>query len=1168
VAFSADGRHLVSASYGDDTIYLWDAERLQAIRRFRQHSKRPGGVALSPDGRLLLHRGAQGLNKGELILVLSDATTGEGLETQALTAGVASVTFSPDGKRGAVGLDDGSAAIFELDHLDQPRRWQWLRGGHAKNVATVAFAPDGKSLFTGSEDGTARRWGLRGKRLALYEGHRDIVRDIAVGGSVLATGSDDGVLMLWDPQNAAKPFRTLKAPWGIDDVDVRGDGAQVLAAGGLGAIRIWSVADGTIVHDAPAAEGSSLWRTAAAFAPDGRSVAVGGIDCLQVIDLESGTRRASLPPWASPILDAGLSHDAHWFLVRTASGAVHVWSTTSGRFVRRIEAQGPPGSMAVSPTRAAALVGAAGGEAHLYDLPTGRLLQRLPGHQGALAASVFLPDGRRAATADEGGVLRIFDLETGAELHRWSGHEGRVVCLSTASEGDRLVSCGVDKTTRVWGVGKAKPRELCRIDHTSVPRSAALTPDGRKVFAYPESAFVQDDGQAIDATVLLYDFRPRPLRSYPGAKNEPDEDHGALVCTLSVSRDGKRLLTASEDGSARFWNVKTGRSERRIRGHDDVLGAGRFSMDGRYILTQADRVLRLWDARTTEELCTLVVGEDRWIVATPGGTFDGSDLGRIKGVHAVVGADVLDLDQIRDRYYEPGLLARVISGRKAAVRTAPVLPPPSIRAEAPTAADPTLRVRVENDGGGIGPISVRVNGKRIVEDARGHTVTENAAHEDVEVDLADDPRVLPGARNVLEVRARNGNQTARGRLVTEFQAAGTPREPDVWAIVCGVADYAGSKIDLAYAAEDAKAFAFALDLGARALFEHVHVEVLTSPTPEGGKAATRANLKAAFAAARRAKSEDVLVLYLAGHGVIEPTSGAYHFLLADAEDTDLAGMSAEERERVAVSTRELSTWIENIPAVRRQVLFLDTCASGGVRDDLRFAGQARLADRLHDDTGVFLLAGSAADRVSYESPAYGHGVLTYALLHGLQCGCHQEGFRVDVAQLIAFAAGKASAFARDVGVLQDPVTILGDEPFDIGRLTLEDRKRIPLRPARPLVVRASFEEKDAPVDSLELSPKVDAAVSELASNDTGGAAPLRFVPTATMPWAYRISGRYVVTGSTARLTVYVYHLPLDRGPVLVDTFEVEGPVDSAEAGRALAKRIVDRARAVIVDHPR
>jgi WD40 repeat protein len=79
--------------------------------------------------------------------------------------------------------------------------------------------------------------------------------------------------------------------------------------------------------------------------------------------------------------------------------------------------------------------------------------------------------------------------------------------------------------------------------------------------------------------------------------------HTDIVTGVAFSPDGKTLLTASWDGTARLWEVTTGKEIRQFLGHTGTVFGAAFSPDGKYVITSgADRTARLWDVQSSLEL--------------------------------------------------------------------------------------------------------------------------------------------------------------------------------------------------------------------------------------------------------------------------------------------------------------------------------------------------------------------------------------------------------------------------------------------------------------------------------------------------------------------------------------------------------------------------------------
>lgn len=79
--------------------------------------------------------------------------------------------------------------------------------------------------------------------------------------------------------------------------------------------------------------------------------------------------------------------------------------------------------------------------------------------------------------------------------------------------------------------------------------------------------------------------------------------HTGWVYAVAFSPDGKYALTGSLDGSARLWNVRTGKEIRQYLGHKGGISAVAFSPDGKFIITGGnDQTARLWNAETGQQL--------------------------------------------------------------------------------------------------------------------------------------------------------------------------------------------------------------------------------------------------------------------------------------------------------------------------------------------------------------------------------------------------------------------------------------------------------------------------------------------------------------------------------------------------------------------------------------
>jgi tetratricopeptide (TPR) repeat protein len=86
----------------------------------------------------------------------------------------------------------------------------------------------------------------------------------------------------------------------------------------------------------------------------------------------------------------------------------------------------------------------------------------------------------------------------------------------------------------------------------------------------------------------------------------PYDVHAVPVTAIALSPDGRRLVTASEDETAKIWDTDTGAELRTLPRHNDAIRAVAFDPDGQRLATASDdTTAKVWDANTGKELFTL-----------------------------------------------------------------------------------------------------------------------------------------------------------------------------------------------------------------------------------------------------------------------------------------------------------------------------------------------------------------------------------------------------------------------------------------------------------------------------------------------------------------------------------------------------------------------------------
>ncbi len=571
LAFSPDGRTLLSGGV-DHKVIHWDVATLQERTRWEDFPDDVNCIRFSSDGRLIATAGE------EKQVRIWNAATGQ--VVQSLTdfaLPVAVVFFSRDGTQLLVSEikwvhNWGYTSLWDLSTGTQQTRfsgarllamspdgqtallnrglWNWTveaernaPSGLGPALSDCPFAgvflPDGATVATGGFDHSipVRRLPDRETVTTLY-GHSGKVRslDVAPRDTLLASGSDDGIVFLWD---------TLT--WDVQSVFPH--------AG----TRVWVVA----------------------YSPDGKQLAAGCEDgTIRIWDPSTSRARTRLAgnlphvtcmAFASneELLIAGFPNPSSWGL----------WDATTGQLVKSYESPGEKvETLAASPTEPLVALGIAGGTVRIVDRTSGETRYTIPqGKEGEweMRELGFSPNGRFLAGARARGagtpeedprtfVIRVWDATNGQEVlvredsAPSNAAHGEPFAFSPDS---RTLAAPVDDRLDLFDLAS---RTIRRMPSDSLGKvvSTAFSPDGQWI------ALGTNDWSLR----LIDPHNPTREKKLVGPRG--------MVNNLAFSPDGRILVSGSDAGEVTLWDVQTGEEMCALTGPTGQILWVAFSPDG------------------------------------------------------------------------------------------------------------------------------------------------------------------------------------------------------------------------------------------------------------------------------------------------------------------------------------------------------------------------------------------------------------------------------------------------------------------------------------------------------------------------------------------------------------------------------------------------------------
>jgi WD40 repeat protein len=253
--------------------------------------------------------------------------------------------------------------------------------------------------------------------------------------------------------------------------------------------------------------------------------------------------------------------------------------------------------------------------AYLWDVRTGKLLHKLPGHENNILSVTFSPDSKTLAVTGSFYQVRLWDTATGKALSRMG--DSRTAYREVAFSPDRkTLAMSFLRTVVLWDM--ATSRQLRVVGEANLFTHfspLAFSADGKVLAGVAEDA----------SSLVLFDVATgKELPVHPG--------HRKAVVRAIASPDGKVVATASLDGTIRLWDITSGKELRRFGDGKNQLFELLFTPDGKTLISGGeggdldDRcyTIRLWDVATGKErgvLTTLRTGR-----RTIAGSEDGKTL--------------------------------------------------------------------------------------------------------------------------------------------------------------------------------------------------------------------------------------------------------------------------------------------------------------------------------------------------------------------------------------------------------------------------------------------------------------------------------------------------------------------------------------------------------------
>ena len=309
-----------------------------------------------------------------------------------------------------------------------------------------------------------------------------------------------------------------------------------------------------------------------------------------------------------PVTALAFSGDGKW-LVSGVYGRVVIWDVNTGKPVQRLtNVLGAVNDLKFSPDgKLLAVAGgqpSARGELRLFDTATWQLQATLGGHTDVVYGVAFSPDGKKLASASFDKTVRLWDMTTHKATLTYGEHSDFVYGVAFSNDGKWVISASKDKSLKRFSATTGEA-DLTFSGSNEDVTTVVMHPGGQRMVS-----------GSLDGNVSVWE---------PGSAQRVRNQFGHRfgVHEATFSKDGKFLATAGADGTVRLWQGESAAPLRNIPVGSATYAVA-FSPDGKRVATGSfDGLTRLWDVATGRSLAVLLEvphdGKPVWIALTPEG---------------------------------------------------------------------------------------------------------------------------------------------------------------------------------------------------------------------------------------------------------------------------------------------------------------------------------------------------------------------------------------------------------------------------------------------------------------------------------------------------------------------------------------------------------------------
>jgi WD40 repeat protein/transcriptional regulator with XRE-family HTH domain len=508
------------------------------------------------------------------------------------------LAFSPDSRMIASAGEDGKVYLREVDTGKDPASFD----GHIDRVRSLAFSTDGKYLASGSDDKTVRVWNLPRKEfITALTNHKDKVRSVVFhpNSNILISASQDNHICVWEIHNqSVRLLRSFELSENDGNIlrtlTISPDGKTLASGSDDGVVRLWNLETGAFTRSFE--QRHTNWLRSIVFSPNGDKLASASEDeTICVWDVNTSECLHTLKGHTGRVWSVSFHPYRSWLVSGDDGLKVKFWHTGTGECLGAFKGYSQETRPIVfCPDGTILATGNNHATVNLKDSLTGNIQSKLQNDGRNIWSLAYSPDGHKLVGGSDDTKIRIWDLSLkNNPPNVLTGHSNWVRTVAFSPDGQFIASGSDDKTVKLWDANSRRQDCLYTFEaHTDWVRSIFFDPK------QPILASGSDDG-----TIRLWDiksFNSKPITKLEGNQHQ--------IWTISIHPNGNLLASGSNDNTINVWDLKGYQPLITLKEHRSWVSSLAFSPNGKWLASGSyDMTIRLWELSSGKYTCERIL---------------------------------------------------------------------------------------------------------------------------------------------------------------------------------------------------------------------------------------------------------------------------------------------------------------------------------------------------------------------------------------------------------------------------------------------------------------------------------------------------------------------------------------------------------------------------------